>query len=662
MSEIKLTIDGKKVKGRKGNTVLDVCLANCINIPTLCHLKGLTPIGACRLCAVEIEGEKKLNTACTYPARDGLAVTTNSKGLYNYRRKILEFLFAEKNHYCMFCEKSDDCELQKLAYEFQLYNIPLTMLNPKLSMDPSHEYLILDHNRCVACGRCIRACDEIVGLHVLDFSERGANTLVTPGLKDALDKSSCIGCGLCMQVCPTGAIYDKHSSYKFNRKDCEKIKTICQECSVLCPIEVYVKDGKAVRIESANLEDPRTQLCKAGRFDLIYNEHHRILKPMVRVNRELKECSMEEVLELVANKIKSFKGSSEIACIISSKYNNETLEFFQKFANEILGTKNVDTLDGYYYRTISNMREYLMGRSELTINDIENADCILLFGFNSKTQNPIHSKIRKAVRFNNAKLLVIDSVENPLGYIADVWLKPKLASEHILLAILQILQGNKVSAHDIAGECDEKYEKVKKLIEIAKKAKNCILIFGEEFVRIGGSEALEAISRIIHKSHETNYKFGVISIKPSSNSLGSWLKRIPSTSEFSDKIKMAYLLLGDDDCLNSDLTSKLRKVDFLVIYGTYYSPITSLAHVLIPATTWLERSGSLVSSDGKEQLVNKVLEKPTDIEDEIHVMTRISRMLNKEIDTLQLKAIELMTKEASVNLQSTLKHYQDKIG
>lgn len=168
MQEITLTINGQSVKGKSGDTVLSVCRTNGIDIPTLCHLEGLADVGACRLCVVEIQTEKKPVPACNYPARDGLVVKTNTPQIERYRKQVLELLFAERNHFCMFCESSGDCELQKMAYRYQMDNDRFQSLFPKLPLDTLSKFLAIDHNRCILCGRCVRACKEVAALRTLD--------------------------------------------------------------------------------------------------------------------------------------------------------------------------------------------------------------------------------------------------------------------------------------------------------------------------------------------------------------------------------------------------------------------------------------------------------------------------------------------------------------
>ena len=209
-AEVKtLTIDEKQVSGRRGQTILEVALENEIEIPTLCHLEGLSDIGACRLCMVEIKGSNKLLPACVTTIFEGMDVSTNTERLQKYRRNILELLFAERNHVCAVCVSNGHCELQAMAQELGLTHISLPYRNPALTFDASHERFTADHNRCILCTRCVRVCAEIEGAHVWDVMGRGIDSIVITDLHDDWGKSSCTRCGKCVQVCPTGALFDK---------------------------------------------------------------------------------------------------------------------------------------------------------------------------------------------------------------------------------------------------------------------------------------------------------------------------------------------------------------------------------------------------------------------------------------------------------------------
>jgi len=204
-----LVIDGHELSARTGQTILEVARENDIKIPTLCQLEGLSNVGACRLCLVEIKGSNKLLPACVANIHEGMEVTTNSDRLKKHRRMILELLFAERNHICAVCVSNGHCELQAMAKDQGLTHITLPYRNPELTVDASHERFTVDHNRCILCTRCVRVCAEIEGAHVWDVMGRGIDSIVITDLHDPWGESSCTRCGKCVQVCPTGALFDK---------------------------------------------------------------------------------------------------------------------------------------------------------------------------------------------------------------------------------------------------------------------------------------------------------------------------------------------------------------------------------------------------------------------------------------------------------------------
>jgi len=208
-----LKIDDQDVSARQDETILDVARQNNIFIPRLCELKGLSTVGACRLCLVEIKGSNKLLPACVTRVEEGMEVTTNSERLVRYRRAILELLFTERNHICSVCVSNGHCELQTLAQKLDITYVHFPYRYPKVHVDASHDRFIVDHNRCILCSRCVRVCDEIEGAHTWDIRGRGIESLVITDLNQPWGSSeSCTGCGKCVHVCPTGALSEKGRS------------------------------------------------------------------------------------------------------------------------------------------------------------------------------------------------------------------------------------------------------------------------------------------------------------------------------------------------------------------------------------------------------------------------------------------------------------------
>jgi bidirectional [NiFe] hydrogenase diaphorase subunit len=179
-------------------------------IPTLCDLPGLSSVGACRLCVVEVSGVNRLLPACTTPVQDGMSVTTNSEKLARYRRIAIEFLFSERNHQCAVCVSNNHCELQAMAQKLGVTSVRYPYGYPKMPVDTSHPRYVLDHNRCILCTRCVRVCAEVEGAHVWNVSSRGIRSMVVCDMNKPWGESrNCTSCGKCVQVCPTGALAEK---------------------------------------------------------------------------------------------------------------------------------------------------------------------------------------------------------------------------------------------------------------------------------------------------------------------------------------------------------------------------------------------------------------------------------------------------------------------
>ena len=220
MSVRTFEIDGRTITALEGQTIFSAAWENGIHIPRLCHLGVLSDVGACRLCLVEIEGQKKLQPSCLTKVTEDMVVRSNTPALRAQRKLILELLFAERNHVCSVCVANTACELQDLAAELGLDHVRLRPQYPKLGVDLSHERFGLDHNRCILCTRCVRVCDEVEGAHTWDVSGRGRNSLVITDLGEPWGASdSCTSCGKCVQSCPTGALFSKGKTVAEMHKD-----------------------------------------------------------------------------------------------------------------------------------------------------------------------------------------------------------------------------------------------------------------------------------------------------------------------------------------------------------------------------------------------------------------------------------------------------------
>lgn len=244
---MKVTLNGEVVEGREGETILELSQRNGINIPTLCYIKDLFPTGACRMCVVEVEGNKNLTTSCTATLLDGMNIKTHSAEVLSARKQILELLLADHPDDCLYCSKSGHCELQSLSKEMGVKNRNYKNKRKSIPIDNSGLSLVREPDKCVLCGRCVRVCEEVQNVGCIDFINRGSKTYVGPAFNEGINLSSCVNCGQCVLACPTGALVEQTHIEKvlFALGDKKKHVVIQHAPSVSVTIGEYfgVKEG-----------------------------------------------------------------------------------------------------------------------------------------------------------------------------------------------------------------------------------------------------------------------------------------------------------------------------------------------------------------------------------------------------------------------------------
>jgi bidirectional [NiFe] hydrogenase diaphorase subunit len=213
MGTFPITINDQQVNVESGQTILEACQKNNIDLPNMCYLKGVLSVGACRLCLVEMEGVPRLLPGCTTPVAPNQKIRTDSEKLRKYRRMTIELFFSERNHVCSVCVANNNCELQDMAYSVEMEHVRFPYLFPDCPVDASHKKFVIDHNRCILCTRCARACSQIEGAHTWDVMDRGIKSRMITDFNQPWSESvTCTSCGKCVQVCPTGAIWPKEAS------------------------------------------------------------------------------------------------------------------------------------------------------------------------------------------------------------------------------------------------------------------------------------------------------------------------------------------------------------------------------------------------------------------------------------------------------------------
>jgi len=348
MAKPHLFLNGRKVTFSPGQTILEVAQANGVKIPTLCYLKHTTPTGACRICLVEVKGARSLVASCTMPAGEGMEVQTDTDKVRTARKLNIELLLSSGHHDCVTCEANGDCKLQELAYEYGVEEVRFPRTETPYPPELDNPLIVRDFSRCILCGRCVQACNEIQVNLAISYGYRGASSKIVTGGDLPLINSDCVFCGQCVEACPVGALVSKKAKGLARSWEMDKVRTTCGYCGVGCQLDLHVKDGQVIKVSAAeeDTEPNLGRLCVKGRFgyDFIHSEE-RLTKPLIKKNGEFEESSWDEALDLVASRFKEIKdkhGPDSLAGLTSARVTNEENYLMQKLVRIGVGTNNID--------------------------------------------------------------------------------------------------------------------------------------------------------------------------------------------------------------------------------------------------------------------------------------------------------------------------------
>jgi predicted molibdopterin-dependent oxidoreductase YjgC len=345
---INVTIDGRVVEAKRGETILELAARHGIRIPTLCYHPRLPIVGACRVCVVEVEGARALVASCAFLVeQEGMVIKTDTERVKAARRLVVELLLASGDHNCLLCESNGHCELQDLVYELKIERPRFIAEPPGHALDNSNPMIYRDLNKCILCGRCVRGCNEVQVNLVIDFGYRGGKTKIVTAADRSYGDSNCVFCGECVQLCPVGALVENKARFAGRPWDIKKVATTCTYCGTGCTIDLNIIDGRVVKI-TGNESGVTNQgsLCVKGRFGYEFIHHKdRLTTPLIKEDGRFREATWDEALALTAKKlgqIKAEHGPDAIGALSSARCTNEENYLMQKFIRAVIGTNNID--------------------------------------------------------------------------------------------------------------------------------------------------------------------------------------------------------------------------------------------------------------------------------------------------------------------------------
>ncbi len=658
MSDKTVIINRREYPFTQDETILDICNRNGIFIPTLCHLKGTTPTGACRICVVEIEKARNLVPSCSMPAAPGMIIQTESARVIKSRKFTLALLFSTGNHNCAMrgteheswaklqldamnydkaqdiCEVYGSCKLQEYAYKYQVKSEIFKGTPPKHDIELKNPLLIRDFSRCILCGRCVQACREIQVNNAISTGYRGNESKMV-ALGDApLAESDCVYCGECQQICPVGALVEKKSRFNARMWEVEKIRTTCHYCGVGCQLDLHVKNNKIARVTGASDTKPNNgSLCVKGHFayDFLHSKN-RLTTPQIKKNGSLEPASWDEAINLISEKITEIKdkdGADAIACISSPKSTNEDMYLLQKLFKEVVGTKAVAQSEHLA------MHGVFMHN---TLQDFENAPIVIVAGADITEDNPVAATFIKRGTLKGNKLIVIDSRNTTISKHASLHLQPKDGTEDLVISTLVRTisgEGNeKLKPENTADTTDVLAKDISSAVEIIKAGEKVVLVY--DHTAINCAEHLKHLKQLagdnINCFSGNNNTQGacfmglVPGYKPGlkrSQDNGTYLTDIVKNL-FDNKIKLLY-------CAGENLAmANPGSNAFVVAQSMFTNHGSELADVVLPVAGWSEYAGTYINTQQHVSMCRKAVDAPGEAKPGWQICNELAKRLGAD--------------------------------
>ncbi|HTP86778.1 MAG TPA: NADH-quinone oxidoreductase subunit NuoG [Bryobacteraceae bacterium] len=584
---VNLTIDGKAVQAAPGTLLINAAKNVGIEIPSFCYYDGLTLQAACRMCLVEVEKTPKLQVACTTPVAEGMVVHTDTPVVHEARKSMVELLLTNHPLDCPVCDKGGECELQDMTFRYGIGES--RFVEEKVHTDEAQwsPVVFYDAPRCILCYRCVRVCNEGMGVNALGVSNRGVISEIVPNEGDHL---ACDECGMCIDICPVGALTSGMYRYKTRPWEMEHVGTICTHCADGCKTTLGVRAGEIMRGNNRDHSGINGEfLCMKGRyaFDFVHNPE-RLQAPLVRRNGKLEPVSWGEALSVVAKKFAEVKQRGGKFGVIGSNHTtNEENYTLRKFAREVLGTSNID-----HHRTgdVATLLDALSGRTDVlaTTSDLYERKSILIVASDLAQQHPFLAyQVRANFRHHNA---------------------------HVYSVTPGPIRENAYTVAAVTATAGQEIAALEGLREKLKAEPELVILFGDS---IRG----EAVRQLVSFGDSLGIPVKYIPLVDYSNSRGAYDMGLmpgegaPALDEMlADASLDALWVVGANPLKRAQLAAAKA---FVVVQDLFLTETASHADVVFPAASAYEKNGTVTNTCGEVQKLKpavKVMGTKTDLE------------------------------------------------
>ncbi len=626
---IELTINDIKVEVEANTTILDAARSVGIYIPTLCAYKGLSPIGACRVCVVEVEGERKPVASCHVPAQNGMVVRTDTPKLWELRKLMVELILATHPLDCPICDKGGECELQDITHAFEIKENKYKLNNPLRTKVGANPFLYIDFQKCIQCVRCARYTEDIEGVKAFDYHGSGGYLFEMDRHLERDAEAEAIA-GI-IAVCPVGSLLDHPFKLHSRRPwDLTKTQTTCPHCSDGCQLVLNTSSEEIYRVTAVSETDfSLGHPCLRGRFGYGFINHPSRLKaPLKKVGAVHKEASWDDALARAASNIKDTKekyGPEAVWGIASPRLTNEEHLALASLFSSMGGGGNVILSSGVGNTAISGVREVMGEGYSIPLTYIDNSDLIIVIGSDLTETNPfLANRISRTARLKESRSVVINPRKIELSKSSWRWLAPKPRTEAALLTWIGKRVGAGLKSASTADWLNALNEKQlesltgvsARLIEevasaISKCDRPCIVV-GDDYSYIDNRSLGVAASNLLILAGKADMKgSGLFPVLDESNSWGAVAIhkdardiRALYTAIKEGRVKALYVA-GEDPIGDwpSGWGEALRTLEFLIVQDSNMTKTAEAAHVVLPSQTFAEMDGTYLDYQGNARII-----------------------------------------------------------